>query len=140
MLTRKILTLLVAALLSATMVASADEPGGIAGVVVDAHGQRVANVPMQIYQLPVVERDSSRMHETRTNGHGYFVQMGLMPGTYVVLASADGHTMRCVIRNVYEGRVRRVTLRATKTAATSCEANFPPNFDPDETADVYRIH
>ena len=140
MVTRKTLTLIVTALLSATIVASADEPGGIAGTVIDARGQRLANVPLQIYQLPVVERDSSRMHEVRTNGRGYFVQMGLTPGTYVVLANADGRTMRCVIRNVYEGRVRRVTLKASKTAATSCEANYPPNFDPDETADVYRIH
>lgn len=138
--TRKILTLITALLFSATLVASADEPGGIAGTVIDAQGQRVANVPMQIYELPVVERDSSRMHETRTDGRGYFVQMGLNPGTYVVLANADGRTMRCIIRNVYGGRVRRVTLKASKTAATSCEGNYASNFDPDETSDVYRIH
>jgi len=131
---------MVAALLAASSGAMADEPGGITGVVLDSHGQRLANVPLQIYQLPVVERDTSRMHETLTNRRGFFVQMGLTPGTYVVLANAEGHKIRCVIRNVYEGRVRRVTLQASTTPGEDkCEANYPPNFDPDETADVYRI-
>ncbi|MBV9269572.1 MAG: carboxypeptidase regulatory-like domain-containing protein [Candidatus Eremiobacteraeota bacterium] len=132
---------LVAALIAPVSIAFADETGGIAGNVVDAHGQKLANVRLEIYQLPVVERDTSRMHETRTSDRGYFVQMGLSAGTYVVLANAEGRKIRCVIRNVYEGRVRHVTLTASANAAEDkCEANYPPNFDPDETADVYRIY
>ena len=129
-----------AALLIPASIAIADETGGIVGNVVDVHGQKIVNVPLEIYQLPVVERDTSRMHETHTNDRGFFVQMGLPAGTYVVLVNAEGRKIRCVIRNVYEGRVRHVTLQAAANPAEDkCEGNYPPNFDPDETADIYRI-
>jgi len=119
----------------------AAEPANITGTVVDATGHRLAGVPVQIYELPVVEKDPSRLLEVRTDGRGFFSAMGLRAGTYAIVASVEGMKMRCVIRNVFEGRTRRVTLTTVKNGASeNCEAPYPNGFDPDETADVYRIH
>ena len=134
---------IVAALLlcSATAAAYAADPANIAGSVVGASGQRLANVWVQIYQLPIVERDTSRLHEVKTDKRGYFVAMGLPAGAYLITATVEGQKMRCVIRYAYEGQTRRVALSTvTNPAGENCEAPYPNGFDPDETADVYRIH
>lgn len=128
-------------LFSASTPVFAADPANIAGSVVNAAGQRLANVWVQIYQLPVVERDPSRLHEVQTDKRGSFTIVGLPPGTYLITATVEGQKMRCVIRNAYEGRTRRVVLSTVKTGAgENCDAPYPNGFDPDETADVYRIH
>lgn len=128
-------------LCAAPAIGVAADPSNITGTVVDAAGRRMANVAVQIYELPVVEKDPSRLTEARTNGQGFFVAMGLRPGTYLITANVEGQKMRCVVRHVFEGRTRRVTLTTVKNGAgENCEAPYPNGFDPDETADVYRIH
>lgn len=137
----RIATLSALLLCAAPAVGAAADPSSIAGTVVDAAGHRMANVAVQIYELPVVEKDRSRLMEARTNGQGFFVAMGLRPGTYLITANVEGQKMRCVVRHVFEGRTRRVMLTTVKNGAgEKCEAPYPNGFDPDETADVYRIH
>ena len=138
---RRVATLCALLFCGAPALVLAADPANITGTVVDAAGHRLANVPVQLYELPVVEKDPSRLLEARTNDRGFFTAMGLRPGTYLITADVQGQKMRCVIRNVYEGRTRRVTLSTVKNGAgENCEAPYPNGFDPDETADVYRIH
>lgn len=121
--------------------AFAADPANIAGSVVNGEGQRLSNVWVQMYQLPFVAQDPSRLHEVRTDKHGFFTMAGLPAGTYVITANVEGQKIRCVIRHAYEGRTRHVVLRTVKNGAgENCDAPYPNGFDPDETADVYRIH
>jgi hypothetical protein len=127
----------------APLVASADATGGISGTVMDrTTGKPVANAAVSIYQLPVPKhQEAVRLRSSLTNRRGFFADLGLEGGAYIVTANVAGRSSSCVVRNVYGGEVHRVKIVVSDDKRPpACEGPYVGNFDPDQTADVYRVH
>jgi hypothetical protein len=124
---------------SASRAAAADG-GGIAGYVVDgATGRGVVNERVFYYRWPYVE-NSTIVAEQRTDGRGYFSDITLAPGRYVLAVAGVSQISGCTVEDVFGGEVSRVRIALGHTGA-SCSGPRPhPSLvDGNATADVYRI-
>lgn len=126
--------------LLAPMEASADSPTGISGTVLDAATKR----PLPGIAVALERQDGSNESQTlRSNGGGFFVRLGLEPGRYAVTANVAGQTATCSYVDVFAAQMRRVDVVVSGGEAhlTCSFARFPASLvDPDESADVYRMH
>ncbi|HEY1429071.1 MAG TPA: carboxypeptidase-like regulatory domain-containing protein, partial [Candidatus Tumulicola sp.] len=81
--------------------AHAGDNGGISGYVVDAaSGHRVAGAPLAVYRYPFAE-NAVPVRELRTDARGFFTDITLAPGRYVVAAAGDAKMSACAIDDVY---------------------------------------
>ncbi|MGZ3517866.1 MAG: carboxypeptidase-like regulatory domain-containing protein [Vulcanimicrobiaceae bacterium] len=137
--------LLVLATALAPATAFADATGGVAGTVVErSTGKPVAGVAVAIYELPAnrsKEQDATLVRSLVTDRHGFFSDLGLEPGGYVISADVAGKTSSCAVHAIYNGQVRHVKIVISNDArAPQCEGPYARQLDPDETSDVYRVH
>lgn len=118
-----------------------DNLGGISGTVVDAKtGQPVSHATLYYYRAPYLEKGPNHIMTLQTNGRGYFSDITLEPGRYVVMARLPGKVEGCAVDDVMGGEVARMKI-AIGHDAIMCTGPrvHAAMIDPNTTADVYRI-
>jgi hypothetical protein len=120
--------------LAAVLPARADEPGGLSGYVRDDHGRPMADVEVGF------SRAGGPTMKIRTDKHGFFSDITLEPGRYLVSAEVlfGLGSWSCVVRDVQGGEFIRVTIVAVRHVR-DCAPIGASLVDSNETADVYRI-
>lgn len=115
--------------------------GGIAGVVTDARtGQPLAHVKVYYYRVPYLEHGQNRIMTLETDRHGFFSDITLDPGRYVVTALVQGRVLGCAVDDVMTGETARMKIViGQRHIMCSGPRVHPTVVDPNATADVYRI-
>lgn len=121
--------------------AAADEVGGISGTVVDAKtAQPIAHVTLYYYRAPYLEHGPNRIMTLETNSHGYFSDITLEPGRYVVMAKLPGKVEGCAVDDVMGGEIARLKIEIGHDAIMCSGPRIHPALvDPNATASIYRI-
>jgi hypothetical protein len=121
--------------------ALADQPGGISGYVVDAKtGQPMAGAQLYYYRTPYRDQGPNHIMALKANGRGYFSDITLDPGRYVVMARVAGKVQGCALDDVMGGEVARIRIEVGHdTIMCSGPRVHPALVDPNATASVYRI-
>jgi hypothetical protein len=137
---KQILTMLaLAGMLTAP--AFADQPGGISGTVVDAKtGQPIAHATLYYYRSPYLENGPNHIATLQTNARGFFSDVTLEPGWYVVMARFPGKVEGCAVDDVMGGEVTHLKVAIGHDAIMCTGPRVHSALvDPNATADVYRI-
>lgn len=126
---------------SVCLPALASQNGGIAGTVVDAKtGQPIAHATLYYYRAPYLENGANQIKKLETNGKGFFADITLEPGRYVVMARLADRVEGCAIDDVLGGETTRMRLEIGHDALMCTGPHIHPmTVDPNATADVYRI-
>ena len=121
--------------------AFADQPGGISGVVVDAKtGAPVAHATLYYYRSPYLENGPNHIMTLKANGRGFFSDVTLDPGRYVIMARLPGKVEGCAVDDVMGGEVARMKIEIGHDGIMCSGPRIHPALvDPNATADVYRI-
>lgn len=119
----------------------ADQNGGIAGTVVDAKtGRPVPHATLYYYKAPYLENGQNEIKKLETNGNGFFADITLEPGRYVVMARFPDKVEGCAVDDVVGGETTRMKLEIGRDALMCSGPHIHPmTVDPNATADVYRI-
>jgi hypothetical protein len=120
--------------------AVAADGGGFDGYVIDGStGQGISGERVFYYRMPFVE-NSTIVDELRTDSRGYFGDITLAPGRYVLSVGSASQISGCTIEDVFAGEVSRLRIEARRTG-TACSGPRPSTslVDANATADVYRI-
>jgi len=135
-------TLLTLGLLAAmALPAIAADTGGVAGYVVElANGRPIANAAVAIYRLPL-DTNAPVVESAVTDRHGFFTNIHVAPGRYLVTANIANRTSSCAIDDVFAGQTLRMKI-AIGADGQRCSGPKVHSavVNPSETADVYRIH
>jgi hypothetical protein len=113
--------------------------GGISGTLVDEAGRPVAGAPVAIFRMPIRQADTA-MATVKTNGRGFFAEIALPPGRYVVSSVASTQSSSCVVDDVFDGAVTRVKLRLGPSSKCSGPRLHSAVVNPALTSDVYVVH
>jgi Carboxypeptidase regulatory-like domain len=121
--------------------ALADELGGISGTVVDAHtGQPMPGVTLYYYRSPWLENGANRIMTLQTNSRGFFSDVTLDPGRYIIMARFPGKVQGCAVDDVMGGEVARMKIEIGHDAVMCSGPRVHPALvDPNAGASVYRI-
>ena len=137
----KLIGIVLAIAASFSISALADEMGGISGTVVDAKtGQPIAHATLYYYRSPYLENGPNRIMKLETNSRGYFSDITLEPGRYVVMARFPGKVQGCAVDDVMGGEVARMRIEiGHDNIMCSGPRIHPALVDPNATASIYRI-
>jgi hypothetical protein len=137
----KRITVLLACLIALSALPALADTGGIAGMVVDLDtGLPMANAAVAIYHLPLTAT-SPQIQSALTNRKGFFTNMGLDPGRYLVTAEISGRTSSCIIDDVYANETVRMKIEVGADGQRCIGPHVQSAvLDPSQTADLYRIH
>jgi Carboxypeptidase regulatory-like domain len=126
--------------LTAVPALAAQFGGGISGYVTDVKtGQPIANATILYYRVPYVENVTVPKQLT-TDRHGFFSDVTLEPGRYVLMARFPDKVEGCAVDDVMDGESTRVKIKmGYDTILCSGPRVHPTMVDPNATADVYRI-
>ena len=116
--------------------------GGLAGRVIDINtGQPVAHMTILYYKSPYLENGMNRIIENKTDSHGYFTDITLEPGRYIIMARDGDNVLKgCAVDDVQTGEVSRFKIEIGRdTIMCSGPRVHPTIIDPNLTADLYRI-
>ncbi len=121
--------------------AFADQPGGISGTVVDAKtGQPIAHATLYYYRSPYLEHGNNRIMKLETNTRGFFSDVTLDPGRYVIMARFPGKVEGCALDDVIGGEVTRLRIEIGHDALMCSGPRVHPTLvDPNATVDVYHV-
>jgi hypothetical protein len=121
--------------------ALADELGGISGTVVDAQtGQPMPHATLYYYRSPYNEKGPNRLMTLQTNNHGFFSDVTLDPGRYVIMARIPGKVEGCAVDDVIGGEVTRMKITIGHNAIMCSGPRVHSALvDPNAGASVYRI-
>ncbi len=121
--------------------ALADQPGGISGTVVDVKtGQPVSGATLYYYRAPYLENGPNHIMTLQTNRHGFFSDVTLQPGKYIIMARFPNKVQGCAVDDVMGGEVARMKIEIGHDAIMCSGPRVHPSLvDPNATADVYRI-
>ncbi len=135
---KRMLGLLACAALTALPAFAAN--GGITGRVFDAAGKPVAGVPVAIFRMPLHDR-AIAVSTLTTDRNGYFANIALQPGRYLVRADIGGTAVACTIDDVFDGWNARMMVRANPNGATcSGPRVHSASINSGITADTYIMH
>lgn len=118
-----------------------DNLGGISGTVVDAKtGQPITHATLYYYRAPYLEHGPNHIMTLQTNGRGFFSDVTLDPGRYVIMARLPGKVEGCAVDDVMGGEVTRMKIEIGRdTIMCSGPRVHSAMIDPNTSADVYRI-
>lgn len=121
--------------------ALADEPAGLSGTVVDVKtGQPVPNATLYYYRSPYLEKGPNHIMTLQANSHGFFSDLTLQPGRYVVMARFPNKVQGCAVEDVMGGEVARVKIEMGHDSIMCTGPRVHPALvDPNASASVYRI-
>jgi hypothetical protein len=120
--------------------AMADAPGGISGYVTSlSTGAPIAHAKISYYRAPYVE-NVTVLKRLETDKHGFFADVTLEPGRYIVMAQVPGKVLGCAVDDVMNGETARVKIQIGRNdIMCSGPRVHAALVDPNATADVYRI-
>ena len=127
-------------LLSAPAVADSTT-AGLSGTVVDVNtGRPIEHATVLYYKSPYLENGTNRIYEAKTDKHGFFSDITLEPGRYIIMARVPDRMLGCAVDDVQIGEVARVKLEIGRDRIVcSGPRVHPTSVDPNLTADLYRI-
>jgi protocatechuate 3,4-dioxygenase beta subunit len=121
--------------------ALANQPtGGISGYVTDVKtGRPIANATVLYYKSPYVE-NVTVLQKLVTDRHGFYSDITLEPGRYVVMARFPDKVQGCAVDDVMGGETAhiKITMGHDQIMCSGPRVH-PALVDPNTTADVYRI-
>lgn len=125
---------------AAALPAFAADLGGISGSVVDAKtGAPISHAKLYYYRAPYVD-NGTRLMTLQSNARGFFSDVTLEPGRYVIMARLPGKVEGCAVDDVIGGEVVRLRIQIGHDAIMCTGPRVHPALvDPNATADVYRI-
>lgn len=114
--------------------------GGVSGFVTDlATGKPVPSVAVAIYKLPVTP-NAPAIESAISDRKGFFVNLHLDPGRYLVTANLQGHTSSCIVDDVFEGQVARMKIEIGGDGQRCIGPRVHSAIlNPNDTSDIYRI-
>ena len=130
------------ALFAATLLpAAAQDISGVAGTVVDLdHQKPFANAAIGIYRLPLHGEDVPVATAT-TDRKGYFSNITLEAGRYLITANIMGMRSSCEFEELYHGVVSQVRIEVSMTGERCVGKNIRPSLVvPGQVSDVYIVH
>jgi hypothetical protein len=115
--------LILAMVVAAALPATAAQPyGGVNGYVA-TNGAPMADATVAVYRLPIKKGNMIPLHIVHTDKNGYFTQIPLERGFYLVSASSkDGHA-GCAVANLNHVVVSRVRISLANFGQTCDEIN-----------------
>jgi hypothetical protein len=115
--------------------------GGISGTVVDAKtNQPMAHATLYYYRSPYLENGPNHIATLKTNGRGFFSDVTLDPGRYIVMARFPGKVEGCAVDDVMGGEVTHMRIEIGHDAIMCTGPRVHSALvDPNATSDVYRI-
>jgi hypothetical protein len=118
-----------------------NQPTGIDGFVVNADTHKpLANAQVAIYRMPLGDA-ATAVSTVSTNKHGFFSNVLLEPGRYVVTATTNGLRTGCQTSDIYRGAIARVRIEMARDRAYCIGKGVSASLVvPGQTADVYIIH
>ena len=118
----------------------ADELGGISGTAIDARsGQPLAHATLYYYRAPYRD-NATRIMKLETNGRGFFSDVTLEPGRYVIMARYPNKVEGCAVDDVIGAETMRMKLTiGHNSIMCSGPRVHPALIDPNAGASVYRI-
>jgi Carboxypeptidase regulatory-like domain len=121
--------------------AMADQLGGLTGTVIDLNtGQPIANATIYYYRSPWLENGPNHVMRLQTNSRGFFSDITLDPGRYVVMARVPGKVQGCAVDDIMGGEVARLRIEIGRNQVMCSGPRVHPALvDPGATADIYRI-
>lgn len=125
-----------------TMPAFADSTGaGLAGRVVDVTtGQPIAHATILYYKAPYLESGENRIYEQKTDRQGFFSDITLEPGRYIVMARVPDKVEGCAVDDVQQGEITHIKIEIGRDHIVCVGPRVhPTTVDPNLTADLYRI-
>ena len=119
----------------------AQSPTGVAGTVLDLdNGRPIARAEVQIYRLPL-ESSAAPVATLIADGRGFFTDITLAPGRYVIVANANGVRTGCEISELHDGVVDRLRMEISSKGERCIGKNVRSALVvPGQTADVYTVH
>lgn len=137
---KRLATMLALAGFMAAPALAAQLSGGLSGHVTDLKtGQPIANATIYYYRSPYVE-NVTVPKKLVTDRHGFFADVTLQPGRYIVMSQLEGKVMGCAVDDVMDGESTRINIKmGYDTIVCSGPRVHPTLLDPNATADVYRI-
>lgn len=122
-------------------IALADEPGGIAGTVVDAKTKApIAHATLYYYRNPWLDNGPNHLMRMETNAHGFFSDITLQPGRYVIMSTIPGKVEGCAVDDVMGGEVAHMKIEmGHNEIMCSGPRVHPAMVDPNAVGDIYRI-
>jgi hypothetical protein len=121
--------------------ALADEPAGLSGTVVDVQtGQPVPHATLYYYRSPYLEKGPNHIMTLQTNNRGFFSDLTLEPGRYIIMARFPNKVEGCAVEDVMGGEVARVKVEMGHNSIQCTGPRVHPALvDPNASASVYRI-
>ncbi|MBV9333787.1 MAG: carboxypeptidase regulatory-like domain-containing protein [Candidatus Eremiobacteraeota bacterium] len=122
-------------------VALADEPAGLSGTVVDVKsGQPIPHATLYYYRSPYLEKGPNHIMTLQTNDRGFFTDLTLEPGRYVIMARFPNKVQGCAVEDVMGGEVARIKVEMGHDSIMCTGPRVHPALvDPNASASVYRI-
>lgn len=117
------------------------QPTGITGFVVNAQTRKpLVNAQVAIYRMPIGSA-ATAVSTLSTDKHGFFRNILLEPGRYIVTATANGLRTACETSDIFEGAVARVRIEMAKDHEFCIGKGISSSMVvPGQGADVYIIH
>ncbi len=118
-----------------------NQPTGIDGTVISADTHKpLANAQIAIFRMPLGSA-ATAVSTIYTNKHGFFSNVLLEPGRYVVTATANGVRTACQTSDIFRGAVARVRIEMSRDREYCIGKGVSSSMVvPGQTADVYIIH
>lgn len=115
--------------------------GGIAGTVTNiATGQPIQNATILYYKAPYLENGPNQIHKLQTNSKGYFSDITLEPGRYIIMARVPDKVLGCAVDDVMGGEISHVKIEIGRDRIVCSGPRVHPTLiDPNATASLYRI-
>jgi len=115
--------------------------GGLQGQVVDlSTGKPIGHATILYYKTPYLDKGPNHITTVKTDRNGYFTDITLEPGRYIVMARVPGKVEGCAVDDVQTGETARVKIEVGRDRIVcSGPRVHPTTVDPNLTADLYRI-
>ncbi|HZZ01144.1 MAG TPA: carboxypeptidase-like regulatory domain-containing protein [Candidatus Baltobacteraceae bacterium] len=115
--------------------------GGLQGQVVDiSTGKPIEHATILYYKTPYLEKGPNHITTVKTDRNGYFTDITLQPGRYIIMARVPDKVEGCAVDDVQEGETARVRIEIGRDRIVCSGPRVHPTIvDPNLTADLYRI-
>jgi len=118
-----------------------NQPTGIDGYVLNAETHKpLVNAQVAIFRMPLGNA-ATAVSTISTNKHGFFSNVLLEPGRYVVTATANGERTACQTSDIFRGAIARVKIEMSRDHEYCIGKGVTSSLVvPGQTSDVYIIH
>jgi hypothetical protein len=122
-------------------VSAQNTPTGVNGYIVNVDTHRpIAGADVSIYRMPI-QALSQPLSTMRSDKHGYFSNILLPPGRYIVMATALDSRSGCEISDLYDGAISRIRIEISSKGENCVGKNVRTALVmPGQGSSVYIIH